>query len=204
MSGCCIRCGGEKSKGRGAQLCLACRDARCSVDGCDLKTRGASDLCWNHVRKARRHGDGNTLPTCSLDGCDAVPWQESGECRDHFVPTYRTIHSRLTAQRGKASDQLCIACGAGASGWALSNRRSGARHKDERINCEYSLSLDDYDPMCHRCHMHQDHMISTCLRGHALTDDNRGWDGRCLACHRLRERARVSGSQQGVSINAQA
>jgi hypothetical protein len=36
-------------------------------------------------------------------------------------PRYRFIHNRLRAQRGPASDHLCVDCGDAAAHWSFSN-----------------------------------------------------------------------------------
>jgi hypothetical protein len=67
------------------------------------------------------------------------------------IPGYDTMHHRIKAARGSARNQICIVCGEAAQEWAcirnaiVLERRYGA-------NVAYSGNIEDYDPMCIRCH----------------------------------------------------
>jgi hypothetical protein len=63
---------------------------------------------------------------------------------------YRGIHSRLTRGRGKAADQECFECGAQALDWAL---KADLHIPGEK---QISMNLEDYEPLCRRCHIHRD------------------------------------------------
>lgn len=68
---------------------------------------------------------------------------------------FATAHDRIRAERGKASDCDCVSCGRPARDWAL--RHDAEQTKVARNGRVYSLNVDDYMPMCRRCHWHYDH-----------------------------------------------
>ena len=59
-------------------------------------------------------------------------------------PAYRTVHNRLQAKRGKATDYPCVACGQPARDWSYKLGGGG--------RMPYSANLDDYEPRCRSCH----------------------------------------------------
>ena len=79
-----------------------------------------------------------------------------GDRRRHLaVPsTYSDMHWRLRVLRGPASRHACVRCGRPAAHWAY-------RHRDARQRLDspaglWSTHLDDYDPLCVRCHKRAD------------------------------------------------
>ena len=72
------------------------------------------------------------------------PCQQDCNCGRHkrervANPGYKTVHSRVTAQLGKASEQDCVDCGEQAQDWSKAHDRDG-------------LSVYDYDARCKKCH----------------------------------------------------
>ena len=85
-------------------------------------------------------------------------------------PTYRSVHSRLTAQRGRASDYRCVSCPAWAREWSYDHADPDARHEAHpRTGAPmyYSLDLSHYVPRCKACHRDFDRGIGE--RRHAVT-----------------------------------
>lgn len=62
---------------------------------------------------------------------------------------YHTVHMRLHAQRGSASQHLCVSCGGRAKHWAY-DHADDLELVDERGS--YSMDLNRYQPMCVSCH----------------------------------------------------
>lgn len=110
------------------------------------------------------------------------------------VVTYEGAHIRVRVARGDASGYACIDCGGHARQWALTGRR---RHADAKGR-PYSTDIDDYSPMCIRCHRWHDrtHLIAdlrevhtTPTRGLVPYLEGDGWCGGCgewLPCPTLR------------------
>lgn len=65
-------------------------------------------------------------------------------------------HDRVRSVRGKASDYPCVECGGVAYDWALS-KGAETTYSAPRTGRKYSLRIEDYMPMCRRCHVHYDH-----------------------------------------------
>jgi hypothetical protein len=65
-------------------------------------------------------------------------------------------HDRVRALRGYAREHKCVECGGQARDWALSHdvEETCVAPRTGRL---YSLNIDDYMPMCRRCHVHYDH-----------------------------------------------
>lgn len=66
-------------------------------------------------------------------------------------------HDRVRAAKGHARDHLCVDCGGPALDWALSHDAEETfEAKTTAHGRFYSLDVDDYMPMCRRCHIHYD------------------------------------------------
>jgi hypothetical protein len=116
---------------------------------------------------------------CVEDGCDRKPMAQN-KCPMHYyrekrgsearselygqTVTYTAIHQRLYRVRGKAKDHSC-ACGRQAAGWAM--RKDGGHvgtvtyatiqhSRGYELEVPLSDSIEDYDPLCHRCHYERD------------------------------------------------
>lgn len=107
----------------------------CSLCGEPVFARG---WCKMHWTRWRRHGDPNVVLKSSGG---------SGRVRVSD-PTYRTVHKRLVAQRGKATDYPCVDCGQSAREWSYKN--GGSRDRS------FSADLGDYEPRCRSCHARLD------------------------------------------------
>jgi len=106
---------------------------KCRVDECTRKPRSQSvDLCETHYYRIRRNGHLNTLDT-------RLP-----------VVTYRSAHSRLTRERGKASEQTCVDCNGRAHHWSYDHTDPNELTSPE--GQPYSLKLTCYAPRCASCH----------------------------------------------------
>jgi hypothetical protein len=73
-------------------------------------------------------------------------------------PTYATAHTRVYVKRGRARDQMCVACGKRAQDWAYDHDdpdeltgvdRNG---RDVEFTVKYSGDPDHYIPLCIPCH----------------------------------------------------
>jgi hypothetical protein len=102
----------------------------CSL--CD-KPVFARGMCQMHYTRWKRHGD-----------TSAVLKSSGGAGRARVSdPSYRTVHKRLVAQRGKATDYLCVDCKRPASHWSYKNGGGGK---------PYTADLNEYETRCVSCH----------------------------------------------------
>jgi hypothetical protein len=73
------------------------------------------------------------------------------------LATYRTVHKRLDARRGPASNHSCIDCGRPGQEWSYNE--SDPNEMVERVGrfaMRYSTDLAQYDPRCIPCHRRRD------------------------------------------------
>ena len=75
--------------------------------------------------------------------------------------SYKAAHARVVAAHGRAAEHVC-GCGNPAFEWAL-NKNSpriipgvGIANSRGDLNRPYSMSIDDYDPLCVSCHRRRD------------------------------------------------
>lgn len=112
--------------------------------------------------------------------------------------SYMGTHNRIRRERGSAENYSCAACGKQAMEWAYSNS-SPAEVVDARGR-RYSRNLDDYAPMCFRCHrLHDKAQITACPQGHAYEGSNVLIDNgkrKCRTCVYARNRARKPTPEQ--------
>lgn len=117
---------------------------------------------------------------------------------------YRTVHSRLTSRRGRASDYPCVDCGKPAQDWSYDNTDPDERTSPQGL--PYSVDLDHYEPRCKPCHAKFDGWSGrysrsqplACVHGHPFDQANtlvrigrRGKPFRaCRACARNRYHAK--------------
>lgn len=173
----CHWCGAWRLYTRSCNTCSG-GTGTCEIDGCERPTQSASiPLCKAHYEARRKHGD---LPTCKTPGCGgiAVVW---GDCIDHAMPTYRTVHWQLVQVYGSAADRECVDCGKQAAHWAFDNRDQ----PDTLISPEgyrYSANLTRYSPKCALCHS-AERYSDLCLRGHQ-TRFGPGRKRECPTCRR--------------------
>jgi len=117
----------------------------CTVEGC-TKPMFATNLCGMHYRRVWANG---TLEgTAPKRGSEAPGWVGDDA-------TYRTVHSRLVALRGKAADHVCVDCGGSALEWSYDH--SDPNEKHDRRGGDYSVDPERYEPRCRRCHYWFDH-----------------------------------------------
>lgn len=152
----------------------------CSLASCDRRAKKRG-WCGMHYLRWYRHGD----PTyeaphhtkCSMAGCDNEPRSaRSGICEMHYCrrrrnghfdlldthvedPAYRTVHTRVSRARGRASTHPCVDCGGQAQHWSYTH--GSMREKTSETGQPFSDDLDDYAPRCVKCHTAFD-------RAHAL------------------------------------
>src|SRR5690625_1375613 len=63
----------------------------------------------------------------------------------------QTIHTRLYRSRGYAREHSCVGCGRQALDWAY-QYSAGPDELVSPTGRRYSNSMDDYAPMCRKCH----------------------------------------------------
>ncbi len=118
----------------------------CSVETCGTSTY-SKGLCRKHHTRLLRHGD----PLVVLNGRDA-PGSASAKWRGDDV-TYRTVHSRLVAERGSADRHACVDCGKSARQWSYTGESPVERFARPEIPSHpYSPDLSYYVPRCRPCH----------------------------------------------------
>lgn len=97
------------------------------------------------------------LRTGRTRSCGCLRHERSGRRTD--TPTYRTIHTRLAKQRGRADAHPCIDCGQRARDWSLRNDAMDVLVGPTKPGgpvCSYSTDLNDYEPRCKTCHKRYD------------------------------------------------
>ena len=102
------------------------------------------------------------------------------------TPTYRTVHSRLTSQRGRADQHRCSDCGEPAQDWALTG---APKWTDPR---PYTDDLTAYEPLCRGCHWTRDRGWKKCPHG---PDRDEFPSGGCRECREHYEPLRASRPQ---------
>ena len=112
----------------------------CLIDECvnDAHSRG---WCQTHYSRNRLHGS---------------PHIVLNEMNKEF-PEYASIHSRLIRTIGAAKEFICE-CGEQARDWALMEKTAAIviSQSGKMKGSKYSYNLDDYKPMCRRCHNRMD------------------------------------------------
>ena len=64
----------------------------------------------------------------------------------------QAVHTRLYRSRGYAREHSCVGCGRQALDWAY-QYSAGPDELVSPTGRRYSNSMDDYAPMCRKCHM---------------------------------------------------
>jgi hypothetical protein len=120
----------------------------CYVSDCTNK-RTKGRWCAKHEARIRRHGDPDQVMhqrDRNIPKGEAHPfWNHQG--------SYVAVHLRLRKARGRAKDHECVECQTPARQWALTHNRDKALSAPQG---PFSLNLDDYEPMCVRCHKTMD------------------------------------------------
>ena len=155
----------------------------CSVPVCDEPVFGRG-WCKAHHQRWLTKGDPGTTPirkkrpgsTCSVEGCHRAHYARY-LCKPHYtrwhsgndlggpefiahpvpdeVLTYFTLHKRIRAARGSASEFACR-CGQPAVHWAYQHNDPDPMVEEE-ANLLYSNDIyGSYDPMCQSCHIRLD------------------------------------------------
>lgn len=121
----------------------------CSVDGCE-KVRSSGAWCSMHEARVRRHGDPEFVKSLAdrelPHGADHHMWKADDV-------GYHAAHARVRRRRGRASEHLCVDCGAPAQQWSYD-------HGDPNESTEemggfavpFSADVDHYEPRCIPCH----------------------------------------------------
>lgn len=115
----------------------------CVADGCDRTDLAAFGLCVKHWNRQRKSGTLDDPPP-KATGANDPGWKG-----DNVV--YRSLHTRLTRERGHAASHQCVDCGDQANDWSYDNA-----DPDEKVSPEgmaYSTDLSRYAPRCRRCHL---------------------------------------------------
>lgn len=100
---------------------------------------------------------------------------------------------RLKAERGFAKEHVCVECGEQAQEWALISKTLSEASEVGRPT-GHSHSVENYQPMCIKCHRKQDVLerVSHCPKGHPYDEantyirKNRHFSRACRACARER------------------
>lgn len=145
----------------------------CSVKGCQSPVKGRG-WCNLHYHRWRAYGDPEALrlgpyeprgDACKVDGC-LRPVKAKGLCTGHYmrmkthgvpggllverVPSYGSVHNRLAARRGPASEYDCAICHvAPAVNWAYDHTDS---NEQQSKRGPYSTDLSRYLAACLSCH----------------------------------------------------
>ncbi|MBW4033021.1 MAG: hypothetical protein HIU88_10195 [Acidobacteria bacterium] len=127
----------------------------CSITGCD-RTTFTKAMCVLHYNRMREHGD----PLYER------PRKHERRERRSVPVTYTTLHKRIRAQRGPATDHLCVDCGAQALEWSYSfnEERPLISAERGREGKPYSLDVQAYEARCKACHKAFDMFITGNLR----------------------------------------
>jgi hypothetical protein len=75
--------------------------------------------------------------------------------RPRSSTSYRAIHKRLRADRGRAADLPCNSCGKSAREWAY--LYNGDPELTDPEGRKYAMNTACYAPMCVSCHRKWDH-----------------------------------------------
>ena len=126
---------------------------QCREDGCERSTRGGGrGWCKTHWQRWSRTGS----PSVVRD-------RPSGEEHHAWVsiPSYQTMHARVSRAHGKARDRQCVDCGVLADEWSYdgldTNEVTGVVGVGPRaFSIRYSLSVGHYQPRCVTCHRRYD------------------------------------------------
>lgn len=147
----------------------------CSIAGCD-RVHDSRGLCKYHYKHLRRsEGVGRF---CIVEDCDR-PHEAQGLCNLHYGRfrdtgsvelilrlgelspkwqgsdiKYEAAHRRLEAARGSVSDYLCIYCACPAQQWSYDH--ADPNELIDPRGRPYSPDINHYEPMCRKCHRHED------------------------------------------------
>ena len=131
----------------------------CDIEGCDKKHKGHG-YCSAHIQTHRQ----GKIPQGVV--ARRTPMAKWGTEEDNGT-SYRGAHERVKIARGKASEYMCD-CGSPATEWAYMNNDLDEQHEmvEGGLNrpprlCAYSLNPDNYQPMCHPCHVKFDSLVVT-------------------------------------------
>lgn len=90
---------------------------RCSIDGCDKPTHGASEWCSAHVARAKKYGDPlaplvrqPNVGSCSVEGCEE-PSRKRGWCTSHYSQWRQLGEVRTEIKRWSVPSDACVVCG---------------------------------------------------------------------------------------------
>lgn len=152
----------------------------CAEEGCD-RPHLAMGWCQLHYRRQYVAGavvrsDGSEAvarDTCVQPGCDR-PAAAGSACEPHQkrarrgtdleapvgqmpaapISTIRAVHKALARERGPAVEWCCATCSLPAAEWAFVGVERPDQHHP-RLG-HFSTDLDDYLPLCVRCHRERD------------------------------------------------
>lgn len=139
-------------------------EGTCKVDDCESPVDDRWGMCKMHATRVARHGD----PLVVIHQRDRdLPRGEQHHSWTGAEATYDAAHSRVHAQRGRASDHLCADCDGQASQWSYDHS-----DPDERVSeagYAYSLDVNHYAPRCVSCHKQHDCAFILQERGGAFS-----------------------------------
>jgi hypothetical protein len=98
-------------------------------------------MCTKHFTRARRHGDPTHVTPTTGEFNNFWHGDDIG---------FGAAHDRVTSQRGRAADQLCVNCGQPARHWAYDHLDPEEKRADKLG--PYSTKVEHYQPMCVPCH----------------------------------------------------
>lgn len=124
--------------------------AGCRIDGCD-RPHFNNDFCERHNRRLRLYGDPLHVeprgPKRPLRGPLNPAWKGTRA-------GYRAAHNRIYEDRGRASAQVCLHCGGGATEWAYFHADPDEVYAPGKGL--YSHSPRFYEALCGSCHRRYD------------------------------------------------
>lgn len=101
-------------------------------------------------------------------------------------PSYETVHTRLTREKGAAKSQPCFECGKKAENWSYDHQDPDEVFSED--GKPYSKKAEHYQALCVTCHRHRDRS-EKCRNGHKYTEKNTyiSKDGfrYCRECRRI-------------------
>jgi hypothetical protein len=115
--------------------------------------RGERSPQWRGGPEPCRCGRAKSIVAETCMDCRDTSGENNGRWRGDQA-SYENVHWRVKAQRGRAADYPCVACGGAAAHWAYDHSDPNERRQEG--GGPYSLDIFRYQPMCVLCHNRMD------------------------------------------------